>query len=119
MDILVLPGDGIGPEITDATLAVLDAASRAFKLNLVFERHDIGFASLKSLGTTMPDAVLQRVPQVGGTILGPVSHYEYPPAAQGGLNPPACCARRSTFMPTSGPAAASQACPSSKSRWIW
>ena len=34
MDILVLPGDGIGPEITDATLTVLDAASRAFKLNL-------------------------------------------------------------------------------------
>ena len=87
MDILVLPGDGIGPEITDATLVVLDAASRTFALNLVFERHDIGFASLKSQGTTMPDAVLKRVPQVGGTILGPVSHYDYPPPAQGGLNP--------------------------------
>ena len=87
MDILVLSGDGIGPEITDATLVVLDAASRTFALNLVFERHDIGFASLKSLGTTMPDAVLKRLPQVGGTILGPVSHYDYPPPAQGGLNP--------------------------------
>jgi len=87
MDILVLSGDGIGPEITDATLVVLDAASRTFALNLVFERHDIGFASLKSQGTTMPDAVLKRVPQVGGTILGPVSHYDYPPPAQGGLNP--------------------------------
>jgi isocitrate/isopropylmalate dehydrogenase len=87
MDILVLPGDGIGPEITDATLAVLDAASRAFGLNLAFERHDIGFASLKSQGTTMPDAVLKRVPEVGGTILGPVSHYDYPPPAQGGFNP--------------------------------
>jgi isocitrate/isopropylmalate dehydrogenase len=87
MDILVLPGDGIGPEITDATLVVLEAASRAFKLNLAFERRDIGFASLKSQGTTMPDAVLKRVPQAGGTILGPVSHYEYPPPAQGGLNP--------------------------------
>jgi isocitrate/isopropylmalate dehydrogenase len=42
MDILVLSGDGIGPEITDATLVVLDAASRTFALNLVFERHDIG-----------------------------------------------------------------------------
>ena len=87
MDILVLPGDGIGPEITDATLTVLDVASRAFALGIVFERRDIGLASLKSLGTTMPDAVLQRVPQVAGTILGPVSHYEYPPPAQGGFNP--------------------------------
>jgi isocitrate/isopropylmalate dehydrogenase len=87
MDILVLPGDGIGPEITDATLSVLDAASRAFALDLMFERHEIGFASLKSQGTTMPEAVLKRVSQVGGTILGPVSHYDYPPPAQGGFNP--------------------------------
>lgn len=87
MDILVLPGDGIGPEITDATLAVLDAASRTFALNLVFERRDIGFASLKNQGTTMPDAVLERVPQVSGTILGPVSHYDYPSPEQGGFNP--------------------------------
>jgi 3-isopropylmalate dehydrogenase len=87
MDILVLPGDGIGPEITDATLAVLEVTSRSFALDLVFERRDIGFASLKSMGTTMPDSVLERVPQVGGTILGPVSHYDYPPPAQGGFNP--------------------------------
>ena len=46
MQIVVLPGDGIGPEITDATLAVLDVTGRAFGLGLVFERHDIGFASL-------------------------------------------------------------------------
>ena len=32
MKILVLPGDGIGPEITDATLAVLDRANAKFKL---------------------------------------------------------------------------------------
>jgi 3-isopropylmalate dehydrogenase len=35
----------------------------------------------------MPDAALKRVSQVGGTILGPVSHYDYPPPAQGGFNP--------------------------------
>jgi isocitrate/isopropylmalate dehydrogenase len=34
MKILVLPGDGIGPEITDATLAVLDCANAKFKLDL-------------------------------------------------------------------------------------
>jgi isocitrate/isopropylmalate dehydrogenase len=31
--ILVLPGDGIGPEITDATLAVLDCGNAKFKLD--------------------------------------------------------------------------------------
>ena len=34
MKILVLPGDGIGPEITAATLAVLDRANSLFKLGL-------------------------------------------------------------------------------------
>ena len=34
MRILVLPGDGIGPEITAATLTVLDRANGLFKLGL-------------------------------------------------------------------------------------
>ena len=44
MKLLVLPGDGIGPEITAATLAVLDAADRRFRLGLSYEKHDIGLA---------------------------------------------------------------------------
>jgi isocitrate/isopropylmalate dehydrogenase len=85
MKILVLPGDGIGPEITRATLAVL----RALPLNLEFETQDIGLASLKSRGTTLPPEVLSRIPEVDGVILGPVSHYEYPSREQGGINPSA------------------------------
>lgn len=87
MRLLVLPGDGIGPEITAATLEVLAAADRRFALGLGIEMADIGLASLAALGTTLPDAVLARVPHVDGTILGPVSHYDYPPRAQGGINP--------------------------------
>src|SRR6516165_4973700 len=37
MKIAVLPGDDIGPEITDATLAVLEAADRRFDLDLGFD----------------------------------------------------------------------------------
>jgi 3-isopropylmalate dehydrogenase len=87
--ILVLPGDGIGPEITDATLSVLAAANRALRLGLEFETRDIGFASLSTVGTTLPDAVLERIPRVDGVLLGPVSHHEYPPRSEGGINPSA------------------------------
>ncbi|KRE07639.1 3-isopropylmalate dehydrogenase [Bosea sp. Root670] len=87
MKIIILPGDGIGPEITEATLRVLQAADRALSLELEFEPHEIGLASLKAQGTTLPDAVMQRIPQVDGVILGPVSHYEYPSRDQGGINP--------------------------------
>jgi 3-isopropylmalate dehydrogenase len=89
MDILVLPGDGIGPEITASTLRVLTIVDDALELGLNFETADIGLKSLAEQGTTLPDAVLMRVPQVDGVILGPVSHYEYPTKAEGGYNPSA------------------------------
>ena len=89
MRILVLPGDGIGPEITKATLDVLRAADDSLDLNLSFEEMDIGLASLEAIGSTCPDAVLKRVPEVDGVILGPVSHYAYPDREHGGINPSA------------------------------
>ena len=89
MKILVLPGDGIGPEITRATLDVLRAADAALAVGLEFETREIGLASLASQGTTLPSEVLTRIPEVDGVILGPVSHYEYPARDQGGINPSA------------------------------
>ena len=89
MKILVLPGDGIGPEITRATLDVLRAADAALTVGLEFETQQIGLASLATHGTTLPAEVLTRIPQVDGVILGPVSHYEYPARDQGGINPSA------------------------------
>jgi 3-isopropylmalate dehydrogenase len=89
MRILALPGDGIGPEITEATLQVLHAAGDQHGLGLEIEQLDIGLKSLGEQGTTLPGPVLRRVAEVDATILGPVSHYEYPPREQGGINPSA------------------------------
>ena len=89
MKILALPGDGIGPEITEATLEVLAAAGDRYGLGLQVECLDIGLKALEDGGTTLPDRVLRRVTEVDGTILGPVSHYQYPPREQGGVNPSA------------------------------
>lgn len=73
--ILTLAGDGIGPEITEATIAVARAAGGGL---FEFEAMDIGLASLTAMGSTLPDAVLAAVPNADGVILGPVSHYDYP-----------------------------------------
>ena len=86
MKLLVLPGDGIGLEITGATLAVLRAADRRFKLKLSYETREIGLVTLKSQGTTLPEGVLQRARELDGVILGPISHLDYPPADKGGIN---------------------------------
>lgn len=89
MKILVLPGDGIGPEITAATLDVLRAVDGRLGLGLELEVRDIGLTSLAAEGSTLPDGVMARIPQVDGVILGPVSHYAYPPREEGGINPSA------------------------------
>jgi isocitrate/isopropylmalate dehydrogenase len=85
--LIVMEGDGIGPEITAATLAVLHAADRAFGLALSFTPVTIGLEALRAQGTTLPAAAVDAAKAADGVILGPVSHNEYPPVAEGGVNP--------------------------------
>ncbi len=86
MKILVLPGDGVGPEITAATLEVLDRANSLFKLGLEWQRDEIGLPALKKEGTTLPPRVLEAARAASGVILGPLSTYEYPARDKGGIN---------------------------------
>jgi isocitrate/isopropylmalate dehydrogenase len=85
--LLILPGDGIGTEIAGAAERVLAAADCKFGLGLTLTRMDIGFAALAAAGTTIPDPVIEAAKQADGVVLGPVSHNEYPPVAEGGRNP--------------------------------
>jgi 3-isopropylmalate dehydrogenase len=87
MKIPVLPGDGIGPEIAAVTVQVLERLDRRFALDLHFDTYEVGLASLKRTGATLPDPVIAACRAAEGFILGPVSHLDYPPRAQGGLNP--------------------------------
>jgi 3-isopropylmalate dehydrogenase len=89
MHILVLPGDGIGPEIMAATLRVLERADARLGLGLTLEVQPIGFASLATCGTTLPAEIVARAAAVDGILLGPVGHNSYPTKAEGGLNPSA------------------------------
>ncbi len=55
--ITVIRGDGIGPEIMDATLHVLDA----MKLGLVYEEADAGLVALEKHGELLPQATLDSI----------------------------------------------------------
>jgi isocitrate/isopropylmalate dehydrogenase len=85
--LLVMEGDGIGPEISAATVAVLRAADGRFGLGLEFASAAVGFTALRQHGTTFPPAAFEAAQAADGVILGPVSHNDYPPVAEGGLNP--------------------------------
>jgi len=65
----LLRGDGIGPEICDAVVKVLDA----MKLNLQWEEIPCGEETLKSCNDAMPPAALNRVKELGVAIKGPTA----------------------------------------------
>ncbi|MGM3389210.1 isocitrate/isopropylmalate dehydrogenase family protein [Stutzerimonas stutzeri] len=86
MRILVLPGDGIGPEIVESSMTVLKAADEKYKLGLSFDYDDVGFASLDKHGTTLRQETLEKAKTYDGIILGTQSHADYPAPEKGGRN---------------------------------
>lgn len=87
MKLLVLPGDGIGPEITAATLDVLRTVERHFGLPLTIEEDLVGHASLKDRGATVTETVLDRARSADGLVLGPTATFEFKDEAKGEINP--------------------------------
>ena len=87
MRLLILPGDGIGPEITAATVEVLEAASARFALGLELMHDVAGRASLDRHGATVTPALLEEARAADGLLLGPTATYEYKDEAKGEINP--------------------------------
>ena len=86
MHLVVLPGDGIGPEITAATCEVLQLLNERLSLGLSFETHEIGLTTLEKVKTTLPDSARAACQKAEGIVLGPISHNVYPPRSEGGIN---------------------------------
>lgn len=86
MRILVLPGDGIGPEIVESSMTALKAADEKYMLGLSFDYDDVGFASLEKHGTTLRQETLDKAKTYDGIILGTQSHADYPVPEKGGRN---------------------------------
>lgn len=84
---MCLPGDGIGPEIVQASCQVLQTIAPLLNRPIEMVSSDIGFAALEANGTTIPKSVIDAAKTADGVILGPVSHADYPPVSAGGLNP--------------------------------
>ena len=86
MKFLVLPGDGIGPEIIASAVEVLQAVDRRFGLDIRLDYDDVGFVSLRKHGTTLRQQVLDKARACDGIILGTQSHADYPAPEEGGRN---------------------------------
>jgi 3-isopropylmalate dehydrogenase len=82
MNIVALPGDGIGPEITAVALEVLARLDKRFSLGVQVEKRDIGHAALAKSGDTFPEPVFAACRAADAVIIGPVSHLDYPAGAK-------------------------------------
>jgi len=67
--ITVIPGDGIGPEVTDATLEVLDAAGA----DLDYDRQIAGATALEEVHNPLPDRTLNSIRRNGVALKGPLT----------------------------------------------
>ena len=67
--ITLLAGDGIGPEVSEATLRVIAAAGTKFE----WESHLAGAAALEKCGTTLPQEVLDSIVRNGVGLKGPIT----------------------------------------------
>ena len=71
-DIVVLPGDGIGPEIVAATLPVLHAVADRYGHRFSFSEHDIGGIAIDRHGEPLPAATLEAARGADAILLGAV-----------------------------------------------
>ncbi len=83
--IAVLPGDGIGPEVTEAALKVLKAVQKATKnLRLIFTFGEAGLNCIEKHGTNVPQRTFDMLRQTDACLKGPMTTLEEagaPPSA--------------------------------------
>jgi isocitrate dehydrogenase (NAD+) len=67
--ITLIPGDGIGPEVTDAVLQILSAAG----VSIEWERHDAGILALEKHKTALPPELIASIRRNTVALKGPVT----------------------------------------------
>jgi len=66
--ITLIPGDGIGPEVVDSVVRVIDAAG----VKIEWEKVEAGAHALEKYGTVLPENVIESVKRNGVALKGPV-----------------------------------------------
>jgi 3-isopropylmalate dehydrogenase len=71
-NILVLPGDGIGPEITVEAVKVMKAAAKAYGFSLSFDYARIGADAIINDGNPLPEETVEKAEKADAILLGAV-----------------------------------------------
>lgn len=74
----VVPGDGIGPEVTREALRVLESVADAHDIAFSTSEYDLGARRYHASGETLPDSVLEEIRRHDGILLGAVGDPSVP-----------------------------------------
>jgi len=77
--IAVIPGDGIGPEVINEGLRVLDVVSNVYNVKFDFKIYPYGGSHYLKTGEILPDEALKEMEKMDAIYLGAVGHPEVPP----------------------------------------
>lgn len=82
--ILVIPGDGIGPEVTTWGKAVLEKIAEVYGHDFSFQEALMGHVAIEATGNPLPDETLAKAQQSDAILFGAVGHakYDNDPAAK-------------------------------------
>jgi 3-isopropylmalate dehydrogenase len=75
--LLILPGDGIGPEIVGEAVKLIEVLRQAFALDIVLEHALVGGAAFEAEGTPLPDKTLAKAREADAIVLGAVGDPRY------------------------------------------
>src|SRR5437667_1707069 len=67
--ITLIPGDGIGPEVTEAVVGILDAAG----VSIEWERHEAGVLAFERTGKALPPDLVESIRRNKVALKGPVT----------------------------------------------
>ena len=70
--ITLLPGDGIGPEITAVTRQLLDAVSARHGFELVYDEQPMGGSAIDATGVPLPESTLAACRQSEAVLLAAI-----------------------------------------------
>src|SRR5579864_1577418 len=77
LKILLLPGDGIGPEVTAAAVTVLQTVAKKFGHTIETSQALIGGVALRETGNPLPDETLAKAQAADAVLLGAVGAPEF------------------------------------------
>jgi 3-isopropylmalate dehydrogenase len=75
--ILIVPGDGIGQEVTAVGKKVLEAIAAKFNHEFTFDDALIGHVAIEATGSPLPDETLSKMKNADAVLFGAVGHPKY------------------------------------------